>query len=115
MKRFSGAIGIQQGSRVLFQDYATGGPMWSGSGPREVRVHQDFDGSFAAAPSVMVSLSMWDIDHLKNSRVDLVAEDVTSTGFDFVFRTWSDTRVARIRADWTAIGQLRDEDEWDVP
>ncbi len=88
--------------------------MWSGSGPREVRVHQDFDESFVAPPSVMVGLSMWDIDHKKNSRVDLLAEDVTSTGFDFVFRTWSDTRVARIRAEWTAIGQVRDEDNWDV-
>ena len=25
-----------------------------------------------------------------------------------------DTHVARIRADWTAIGQTRDEDDWDV-
>jgi hypothetical protein len=31
-----------------------------------------------------------------------------------VFRTWADTRVARIRADWTAIGAVRDEEDWDV-
>ena len=29
-----------------------------------------------------------------------------------VFRTWGDTRVARIRADWTAIGAIIDEDNW---
>ncbi len=35
-------------------------------------------------------------------------------GSEIVFRTWSDTRIARIRADWMAIGSTRGEDEWDV-
>jgi hypothetical protein len=39
---------------------------------------------------------------------------VTTEGFEIVFRTWGDTRIARIRADWMAIGAVRDEDEWDL-
>mgnify|MGYP006075315471 FL=1 len=47
-------------------------------------------------------------------RADVAAETVTETGFDLVFRTRSDTRVARARIGWMAIGELSDEDDWDV-
>jgi hypothetical protein len=114
MKRFGGVLGIDQGSRILFNDFAHDGAMWTGNGPREVRQAQRFSATFLAPPAVTVSISMWDIDHLTNSRVDISAEAITETGFDIVFRTWGDTRVARIRADWTALGPLRDEDDWDV-
>jgi len=114
MKRLSGVIGIEQGSRILFSDFAHDGAMWSGSGPREVRQAQDFKESFLEPPVVMVGISMWDMDHQANSRVDISAENVTCRGFDIVFRTWADSRIARIRADWTAIGSTRDEEDWDV-
>jgi hypothetical protein len=114
MKRFSGVLGVDQGSRILFNDFAHDGAMWTGAGPREVRLAQTFAGAFLAAPVVTVSISMWDIDHRANSRVDISAENVTTGGFEIVFRTWGDTRIARIRADWTALGPLRDEDDWDV-
>lgn len=114
MRRFSGVIGIQQGTRILFSDFAHDGAMWTGSGAREVRHAQTFGEPFLAPPVVTVGISMWDIDHKTNSRADVSAENVTATGFDIVFRTWADTRIARIRADWLAIGQVRDEDDWDV-
>ncbi len=114
MKRFGGKLGIAQGSQVLFSDFATNGAMWSGNGPREVRHMQRFVEPFAEPPAVSVGISMWDMDHKTNSRADIVAENITATGFDLVFRTWSDTRVARIRADWMAIGPVQDDDEWDV-
>ncbi len=47
-------------------------------------------------------------------RSELVAENISETGFDVVFRTWSDNRVARVRAAWMAIGDLPFEDDWDV-
>jgi hypothetical protein len=47
-------------------------------------------------------------------RSELVAENISETGFDVVFRTWSDSRVARVRAAWMAIGDLPFEDDWDV-
>ena len=88
--------------------------MWSGSGSREVRVRQDFNECFVGIPNVIVGLSMWDIDHKANSRLDLQVENVSESGFDFVFRSWGDSKIARVRADWTAIGATRDEDSWDV-
>ncbi len=114
MKRLSGPIGVEQGTKVLFSDFAHDGAMWTGSGPREVRQEERFKEAFVQPPVVTVGISMWDIDHKTNSRVDISAENVTEKGFDIVFRTWADTRIARVRADWIAVGQARDEDDWDV-
>ena len=115
MKRMTaGQICILQGSRVLFSDYADGGAMWTGQGDRESRHMITFADAFVAVPAVMVSISMWDVDHRHTSRADVTAEKITKTGFHLVFRTWGDTRVARIRADWTALGAVRDDEDWDV-
>jgi H-type lectin domain len=115
MRRFNGLIGIEQGAKILFSDFAHDGAMWTGSGPREVRQATAFTEAFVDAPAVTVGISMWDLDHRTNSRVDIQAENVTERGFDIVFRTWGDTRIARIRAEWMAIGLTRNEDDWDVP
>jgi len=115
MKRISsGGIGIQQGSRILFSDFADDGVMWTGSGPRESRHLVDFKEPFSEVPAVHVSVSMWDTDHKHNARADVSAEHVSEKGFHLVFRTWGDTRVARIRADWLAVGAVKGEDDWDV-
>ncbi|MEZ5796051.1 MAG: H-type lectin domain-containing protein [Paracoccaceae bacterium] len=114
MRRFGSAIGILQGSRVLFSDFADGGVMWTGSGNRESRFLVTFREPFREPPAVTVGISMWDMDHRTNSRADISAENVTAKGFHIVFRTWGDSRVARIRADWMAIGPVRDDDDWDV-
>lgn len=115
MKRIvSGNIGIQQGSRVLFSDFATDGPMWTGSGDRETRHKIGFGEAFRDVPAVTAGISLWDTDHATNLRADLTVEHVTVSGFDLVFRTWGDTRIARLRVDWMAIGAMRDDDDWDV-
>lgn len=113
MRRFNtSSLGILQGSRVLFSDFADGGVMWTGQGSRESRFIVTFKEAFLEPPVVMVGLSMWDIDNMHNSRVDISAEAITPQGFHIVFKTWGDTRVARVRADWTAMGQVRGEDDW---
>jgi len=114
MKRFPQGIGVQQGSRILFSDFVDGGPMWTGQGARESRHLVTFREPFLSVPAVMVGLSMWDMDHRANARADLMAEEIMKTGFHLLFRTWGDSRVARVRADWMAIGALRDDDAWDV-
>ncbi|MFN6979263.1 MAG: H-type lectin domain-containing protein [Gemmobacter sp.] len=115
MQRMDGrTVGVAQGSVMLFSDFADGGPMWTGSGPREVRRRVRFDEAFETAPAVMVGVSLWDLDRETNMRADVSAEKVTARGFELVFRTWGDTRVARIRADWMAIGRLHDDDIWTV-
>lgn len=79
-----------------------------------MRQQQNFKDAFLEPPVVTVGISMWDMDHKTNSRVDILAENVTATGFEIVFRTWGDTRVARVRADWMALGAVKDDDNWDV-
>ncbi|NHQ74625.1 hypothetical protein HAT86_09130 [Roseovarius gahaiensis] len=110
----SQSIGIEQGDDVLFSDYEDGGVMWTGEGARERRKGLIFGQSFKSAPAVHVTLSMWDMDSAANVRADVTAENVTTTGFDVVFRTWGDTRVARARIRWMAIGEAYHEDDWQL-
>ena len=115
MKRFSNhLIGIDQGDVVLFSDFEDGGIMWTGTGPRERRQAVKFSEAFRAEPVVHTSISMWDVDTASAVRAEVVAENITRTGFDIVFRTWLDTRVARVRVAWMGIGELPHEDDWDI-
>ncbi|SMH36987.1 H-type lectin domain-containing protein [Maritimibacter sp. HL-12] len=106
-------LGIDQGSLMLFSDYKHNGTMWTGEGARELRQRVDFGEPFLQAPAVNVGMSMWDVDHSTNQRMDISAENVETSGFDLVFRTWGDSHVARVRADWIALGEVRHEDDWD--
>lgn len=115
MKRFSHfAVGVQHGTEILFSAFADGSEMWTGEGAREHRHPVRFRGQFESAPIVHVGLSMWDIDMGSNQRVDIAADDIAAAGFTIVFRTWGDTRVARVRADWLAIGPTAYEEDWEV-
>lgn len=110
----SARVGIAQGSVDLFSDYEEGGDMWTGHGARSRSQWVAFDQPFSAPPAVHVTLTLWDMDSAHNVRADLTAENVSVTGFDAVFRTWLDTRVARVRISWLAIGEVCSEDDWDV-
>jgi hypothetical protein len=107
-------IGIDQGDDVLFSDYEDGGEMWTGEGPRERRKPVSFSERYRTVPAVHCSLAMWDVDHAHNVRADVTAENVSETGFDLVFRTWGDTRVARARVGWMALGELSSDDDWEL-
>lgn len=107
-------VGVDQGDVELFSEFQDGGTMWTGVGPRERRTRVVFDETYREAPAVQVSISLWDVDGATSVRADLTAEKITPTGFDLVFRTWGDTRVARLRANWMAIGALPDDDDWDL-
>lgn len=107
-------IGVEQGDTLLFSDFEDGGDMWTGKGPREARVAVNFSQPFRTQPVISVSLSMFDMDQNANQRADIGAENVSREGFEIVFRTWGDTRIARARAAWSAMGELTDEDQWDV-
>lgn len=107
-------MGVERGSIVLFSDFKDGGAMWTGQGPRELRRIVEFSEPFRRQPVVHVSLSMWDIDRETNQRVDISADMVNAEGFIIVFRTWADTRVARVRADWIAMGEAHDDEDWQI-
>ncbi|MBW7922979.1 MAG: H-type lectin domain-containing protein [Rubellimicrobium sp.] len=115
MRRFrSHTLGVDEGEVPLFDDFEHSGPMWTERGVREVDVAVAFAEGFAEPPSVRVWLVMWDMASSTNSRVDLRAVDVSRDGFTIRFRTWDDSRIARARAAWQAIGPLRDDDDWEV-
>jgi H-type lectin domain-containing protein len=107
-------IGVDRGTKILFSDFEDGGDMWTGKGSRSRSVPVNFSSEFKAIPMVHVSLDMWDMDQKTNQRADISAENVTTTGFDIVFKTWGDTKVARVRAAWFAIGEFAGEDEWEL-
>ncbi|EBA15797.1 hypothetical protein RSK20926_14239 [Roseobacter sp. SK209-2-6] len=87
--------------------------MWTGEGPRERRKTVIYREPFRRPPAVHVSISLWDMNTDAAIRAELVAEHVTEIGFDIVFRTWGDSRIARLRAAWLAIGELPFDDDWD--
>ncbi|MEL6960700.1 MAG: H-type lectin domain-containing protein [Pseudomonadota bacterium] len=107
-------IGVDHGDMVMFSDFEQGGVMWTGDGARQTRAFIEFSESFRAPPAVTVGLSMFDISKDSNARADVQAEDITHEGFAVVFRTWGDSKIARIRVSWQAIGELRHADEWDL-
>ncbi|AUQ59295.1 H-type lectin domain-containing protein [Phaeobacter inhibens] len=116
MKRVhSPRLGVDQGDIEVFSEFENGGPMWTGAGPRERRRSVRFSEPFAELPVVHLSSSLMDIDSGAALRAELVADTITTEGFDVVFRTWNDSRIARIRASWLAIGSLPFADDWDVP
>ena len=106
------AIGVTQGEEILFSDYENDGAMWKGDGDRERRKRITFPSAFREAPMVHVALSLWDTDCSTNARMDISAENVTAERCDLVFRTWGDTRVARVRVRWMAIGAAHHPDDW---
>jgi len=115
MERIEGqTLGVEKGSLALFSDFETGGDMWTGEGPRLVRRSVAFSTAFRASPTVFVSPEMWDYDASANIRVYLTPEAVTPEGFEILFRVWGDTRVARLRAVWMALGPLPHSDDWDL-
>ncbi|TCP63070.1 H-type lectin domain-containing protein [Rhodovulum bhavnagarense] len=115
MKKIEGRLlGIDQGSVLMFSDFETGGIMWTGTGPRVSRRKIAFSEAYGVPPAVWVGISMWDLDQKTNQRADIQAERITCEGFELVFRTWADTRVARIRADWIAMGPVTGPDDWQL-
>ena len=108
------ALGVDQGQVVLFSDFEDGGPMWAGEGPRQHRQPVRFSRRFRGPPVVHVALAMWDVAGGHNSRLDISAEDIGPRSFTLLFRTWGDTRVARVRASWLAIGELPAADDWEI-
>ncbi len=107
-------IGVDQGSVLVFSDFENAGEMWTGKGTRKRRVAVRFSAAFKTRPAVHVSIDMFDMDQKTNQRADISAENISLDGFDIVFQTWGDTKIARVRAAWLAIGEVLGDDEWDV-
>lgn len=107
MRRIEGsAFAVLSGSALVFSAYEDNGEMWTGEGPRLASHTVRFDAPFLTPPIVHISINMWDMGANQNARADISADEITPDGFRIVFRTWGDTRVARVRAEWIAIGPV---------
>lgn len=116
MKRLrSHTTGVDSGDVTLFSDYENGGDMWTGEGPRERRRVVKFAEPFKSPPTVHLSPSLWDADTARPLRADITATQITKRGFTIQFRTWGDSRFARMRVSWMAVGEMSEIDDWDVP
>lgn len=107
-------VGIDQGDVVMFSDFESGGQMWTGDGPRSTSKSVKFSEPYKGVPAVSCWLSMWDVSNDTYGRMDVQAEQITPEGFKIVFRTWGDTKVARVRVAWQAIGEVPHEDDWQL-
>lgn len=116
MRRISShQIGIDSGQRVLFDHFSYPSEMWTGSGARKTFLAITFSEPFLEPPDVTVHATMIDQHQGTNLRLDIRAEDVTENGCTLVAEVWQDTRIARLRLSWRAIGPIADPDElWDV-
>jgi len=115
MKRVaSHLVGIDQGEVVIFSDYENDGEMWTGQGARERVVSVSFSQKYRKPPSVHCSMSLLDMATGPSIRADGASRSVTEAGFDIVFRTWEDSRIARVRVAWLSIGELPDDEEWQL-
>jgi len=115
MKRIAGhLIGVDQGEVLLFSDFENDGEMWTGSGERERLIPVSFSQDFTAPPSVHCSMSLLDLATGPSIRADIAPINITEKGFDVQFRTWGDSRVARIRVAWMAIGEHPDSEAWEL-
>ncbi len=112
LKISNSSVAVTRGASLVFSAFESDDDMWSGEGPRQATQKVVFEEAFLQPPVVHISINMWDIWSEANARADIQAENVTETGFDIVFRTWGDTRVARIRAEWMAIGPVHNEDDF---
>lgn len=115
MKRIaSHLIGVDQGDLVLFSDFENDGEMWTGSGERERLIAVTFSQRYSKPPAVHCSMSLLDLETGPSVRADVAPRDITEAGFNILFRTWGDSRVARIRVAWMSIGELPDSDAWEL-
>lgn len=115
MRRFgSHLLGLDQGELQIFTHFNSGGPMWTGKGGREVRERVTFSAPFHEVPAVIIAIAMLDSDHTANLRVDVRAENIGLRGFDAVLRSWGDTRLAQARLSWTALGEMKHEEDWQL-
>ncbi|MBV8611957.1 MAG: hypothetical protein JO034_31510, partial [Singulisphaera sp.] len=80
-----------------------------GIGEREYVKHVTFSKRFDTPPQVVVGTSLLDVDQSKNTRVEVSARNVTPEGFDLVFRTWFDSIVYNLGANWLALEQAHGE------
>ncbi len=98
-------VQIITASGELFNHVDKNGPLWAGDGDRQVRLKVRFVARFQRLPHIMLGICGMDSSCAQNLRFSLVAGHISVEGFEIVFKTWGDTKIARASINWSAIGQ----------
>jgi hypothetical protein len=64
-----------------------------------------FESKFAKPPKVFLEISGLDVNETKNTRVTVTAKNITESGFDLEYKTWFDTILYTVWANWMAFGE----------
>jgi hypothetical protein len=54
---------------------------------------------------VFLEISGLDVNETKNTRVTVTAKNITESGFDLEYKTWFDTILYTVWANWMAFGE----------
>jgi hypothetical protein len=73
-----------------------------GAGPRSWSKNVVFDEAFAGPPTVVASLTGFDMHNGKNGRLQVRAVRADHQQFTLVIKTWGDSWVHTARAAWIA-------------
>ena len=65
----------------------------------------DFPEPFVQVPEVIAAISSVDHDHDTNLRLDLQVKEIDTTGFNYNFVTWADTRIYFANFRWMAVAK----------
>lgn len=76
----------------------------TGSGSRSYNHRINFTQKFSQPPKVIVGITMFDIIHGQNHRLNVYPAYITSASFEIVVATWSDTKVYGAGVNWIAYG-----------
>jgi hypothetical protein len=77
--------------------------LFSGSGIRWSTYHITFKKQFSTPPTVSLATKMINTNDPTN--FNIVATNITTTGFDLSFGTWNIWKMAALGASWIAVGK----------
>ena len=75
------------------------------SGDRKIRKEISYK-KFSKSPTVVLGVVGLDVDKRFNTRYKIWVENVTDNGCDVIFRTWADTDIYLLEAQWIAYGPM---------
>ncbi|EGG24114.1 hypothetical protein DFA_06253 [Cavenderia fasciculata] len=102
-------------AQPLKQTYVQQGQVYTGDngalnagpdGAREIKVQVTFPKKFRTVPQVAITFDQLDISNAKNIRSGVQPQNITTSGFEARFYTWSDTRCYSLRADYIAVEEI---------
>ena len=85
---------VESGFTQIFSHLKNKGPMYTGSGVREVSKRVSFSSKFKKEPLVQASIATLDTDKNFNCRYSLTVSNINDDSFTVTMKTWGDTKIA---------------------